>query len=92
MKKRTKIIIIIISIFVILGIASGIYDYQRIRKCNEPVFVIKGNFAKEPFNYYGLGYRIQRWNGISPNAPICKDQKVKFGLWFYSWEVDVDSN
>lgn len=84
-----KIILIIITSIVLLGTAFGVVDYNRIKNNKMPIFMVRITSASESkLDYIGLGYRMERFTGVSYTEPLISDNYVKFGLWFYIWEVE----
>jgi len=82
MKKRTKIILIVISTIVLLGIIFGTVDYFRAGNDKAPIFAIRvANYrdggSKE---YWGLGYKVIKCNTLRG------DKSVHFG--FYNINVN----
>lgn len=86
MKKRNKIILCIVLGIIILGTIFGIVDYSRIRNGEKPLFMVK-QYDKNgvQINYYGLGYKASGTLVYSTEYQI---SSVRFGLWFYSWEIE----
>lgn len=91
MKKKTKCIIIIITLIVLLGTISGLIDYNRVKQNKKPLFMVSLRNDKDPLNYIGLGYRMQRFTGLSPKQKLSSDVWVKFGSWFYTKEIKYKS-
>jgi len=84
MKKVVTIIIIILT----LALLTFIIDYNRIKNGNLPMFTIKLE-SENKINYYGLGYKIERFLGTSKENNLYEDNKVKFGLWIYTWQIEL---
>ena len=88
MKKNW--LIITISVLVILFIASLITKYidtANVSTGHEPECCIKivsqdGNKV----TYWGLGYKVVRYVGVSPNEPYKNNIGVKMGSWFMKYE------
>jgi hypothetical protein len=88
MKKRTKIILAVIAGVVALGVVFGLVDYGRVKNGEMPIFMIRvTDTRRAKLNYIGLGYRMQRYVGVSPKEPLNSSIYVKFGSWFYVWDV-----
>ena len=88
MKKKG--IIITISVLVILFIASLITKYidtANVSTGHEPECCIKivsqdGNKV----TYWGLGYKVVRYVGVSPDEPYESNIGVKMGSWFMKYD------
>lgn len=85
-----KVLIIIFSILIFLGVIFGITDYNRIKSGEKPIFMIRiTDGSKTIHEYIGLFYRMQREVGVSYKEELYQDNKVKFGLWFYIKDIDI---
>ena len=88
MKKKG--LIITISVLLILFVASLITKYidtANVSTGHEPECCIKivsqdGNKV----TYWGLGYKVVRYVGVSPNEPYKNNIGVKMGSWFMKYE------
>lgn len=89
MKNRRLIIIGIISVILIIaGLVTSYIDSARVRNMLEPKFVIKivtdgGN----KITYWGLGYKVIRYGGVSPKEPYKNSLGAKYGSWFMKYEL-----
>ena len=89
-KSKKKIIIILISFIVLLGIIFGITDYNKIKYGENPNFMIRITDGSKQVQYYiGLGYMMERKVGVSYKEPLISDIYVRFGILFFTWDVDV---
>lgn len=89
-KLNFKVLLVIFLSIIILGILFGIIDYNRIKSGEMPIFVIAEHDKSGPeINYYGLGYKVVRNPGVSHKEQIYIDNYVKFGLWFYTWKIEM---
>ena len=86
MKKKIIIsLICVLVILFILGIFANYYDSARVRAGHEPKLVIKTYSEKyDAVIYYGLGYKIVRHIGVSPNETYESALNIKIGSWFMS--------
>ena len=88
MKKKG--IIITISVLVILFIASLITKYidtANVSTGHEPECCIKIVSADGgKVTYWGLGYKVVRYVGVSPDEPYESNIGVKMGSWFMKYE------
>ncbi len=92
MKKKG--IIITISVLLILIVASLITKYidtANVSTGHEPECCIKivsqnGNKV----TYWGLGYKVVRYVGVSPDEPYKSNIGVKMGSWFMKYENPAD--
>lgn len=88
MKKN---LFIVICSVILLGVIFVIVDYNRIKNGEMPIFVIAQHDKSGPeINYYGLGYKVVRNPGVSYKEPIYADNYVEFGLWFYTWKIEMN--
>ena len=88
MKK--KWLIVTISVLLILFIASLITKYidtANVSTGHEPECCIKIVSADgNKVTYLGLGYKVVRYVGVSPNEPYENNIGVKMGSWFMKYE------
>ncbi|MDD4548117.1 MAG: hypothetical protein PHI05_05220 [Bacilli bacterium] len=76
---------------IILGVVTGIIDYNRVLKDKMPIFMIAQIDKGGPeINYYGLGYKMIRKPGVSYKSSLDHDVYVKFGSWFYQKPVTTE--
>lgn len=89
MKKKIGIGIgIFVIILIILGVITNYVDGGRVATGHEPKYCIKivsndGNKV----TYWGLGYKVVRYVGVSPNEPYENNIGVKMGSWFMKNEL-----
>lgn len=94
MKNRKFIRIIAgISLIFILGIITNYYDSGRVTTGHEPKYCLKivSNDGKK-ITYWGLGYKVIRYVGGSPNEPYENNIGVKMGSWFMKYELSDDED
>ena len=88
MKKKG--LIIIISVLLILIIASAITKYidtANVSTGHEPECCIKiVSYDGSKVTYWGLGYKVVRYVGVSPDEPYKSNIGVKMGSWFMNYE------
>ena len=90
MKKKILIAsLIIFLILTILGFITNYIDGGRVSTGHEPKFCLKvvskdGNKV----TYWGLGYKVIRYVGVSPNEPYENNIGVKIGGWFMKYELE----
>jgi len=86
MKKKTKIILFIISSLVVLSIIFAFTDYFRAKNGKPPIFAIQVATYKDggSRNYWGIGYKVIKCNTLAG------DKSVHFG--FYNINVDSVCN
>ena len=91
MKKKG--LIITISILIILIIASLVAKYidtANVSTGHEPECCIKiVSYDGSKVTYWGLGYKVVRYVGVSPNEPYKSNIGVKMGSWFMKYEKPV---
>ncbi len=90
LKKSVYIIIgIIIIVLCVLGIMTSYYDGARVRNNMEPIYTIKIiSYNGEKITYWGLGYKVIRYVGVSPYEPFKNNIGVKYGSWFMHYELE----
>ncbi len=88
MKKKG--LIIIFSVLLILIIASLVTKYidtANVSTGHEPECCIKiVSQDGSKVTYWGLGYKVVRYVGISPDEPYKSNIGVKMGSWFMNYE------
>lgn len=86
MKKKIIVsVIFVLVILFVLGMFANYYDSARVSTGHEPELVIKIYSEKyDAVIYYGLGYKIVRHVGVSPNEPYESALNIKMGSWFMS--------
>ena len=89
MKK--KALIAIIMGLVIIGLVTGFLDNTKVRNNLEPQYTIKiVNEDGSRITYLGLGYKVIRYVGVSPNEPFKNNIGVKYGSWFMNYEFEEE--
>ena len=59
----------------------------------EPKYVIKTiSYNGEKVTYWGLGYKVIRYVGVSPKEPFKNNIGVKYGSWFMKYELEDNSS
>lgn len=89
MKKKIGIVTgIILIIIVIAGIITNYVDSGRVGTGHEPKYCIKvvSNDGSK-VTYWGLGYKVVRYVGVSPNEPYESNIGAKMGNWFMKYEL-----
>lgn len=94
MKKKVFITVIFVAIILfIAGIITNYMDSARVRTGYEPKFCIKTvSYDGNKVTYWGLGYKVIRYVGVSPNEPYKNNIGVKMGKWFMKYELDENNN
>ncbi len=89
MKKKIGISIgILVIILIIAGIITNYSDSARVTTGHEPkccIKVVSNDGSK--VTYWGLGYKVVRYVGVSPNEPYESNIGVKMGNWFMKYEL-----
>ncbi len=89
MKKKIGISIgILVIILIIAGIITNYSDSARVTTGHEPkccIKVVSNDGSK--VTYWGLGYKVVRYVGVSPNEPYESNIGVKMGSWFMKYEL-----
>lgn len=88
MKKICISVIIAIIVIIIAGIITNYIDSGRVTTGHEPKYCIKiisnnGNKV----TYWGLGYKVIRYVGVSPNEPYENNIGAKMGSWFMKYDL-----
>ena len=94
-ENMKKIISIILILFLIIGLITNYVDGNRVSKGKKPRFcidIVSEDGSK--VTYWGLGYKVIRYVGVSPNEPFENSIGVKIGSWFMKYELreDLDNN
>ena len=89
MKKKIGISIgILVIVLIIAGIITNYSDSARVTTGHEPkccIKVVSNDGSK--VTYWGLGYKVVRYVGVSPNEPYESNIGVKMGNWFMKYEL-----
>lgn len=93
MKKKICVGIgILLMILIVAGIITNYVDSGRVATGHEPKYCIKiVNNDGSKVTYLGLGYKVIRYVGVSPNEPYESNIGVKMGNWFMKYELPIDS-
>ena len=89
MKKKICIgIVIFLILLIIVGIITNYADSGRVSTGHEPKYCIKvvSNDGSK-VTYWGLGYKVIRYVGVSPNEPYESNIGAKMGSWFMDYEL-----
>ena len=89
MKKKVLIIIgFVLSVVIILGLITSFKDSARVRAGIEPKYTLKIISEKgNKVTYWGLGYKVIRYVGVSPKEPFGVNDNYKYGNWFMKYEI-----
>lgn len=86
MKKKIGIGLGIILI--ILVILTNYADSARVTTGHEPKYCLKMiSQDGSKVTYWGLGYKVIRYVGVSPNEPFENNVGVKMGNWFMQYDL-----
>ena len=93
MKKKICIGVgTILMILIVAGIVTNYIDSGRVTTGHEPKYCIKiVNNDGSKVTYWGLGYKVIRYVGVSPNEPYESNIGVKMGNWFMKYKLPIDS-
>ena len=88
MKKKSFIILIItLLILLIVSLITKYIDTANVSTGHEPECCIKIVSADGgKVTYWGLGYKVVRYVGVSPEEPYENNIGVKMGSWFMKYE------
>ncbi len=89
MKKKISISIgIILIMLTIAGILTNYADSGRVTTGHEPMYAIKvASKDGSKVTYWGLGYKVICYVGVSPNEPYENHIGVKMGNWFMKYNL-----
>ena len=93
MKKKICIGVgILLMILIVAGIVTNYIASGRVATGHEPKYCIKiVNNDGSKVTYWGLGYKVIRYVGVSPNEPYESNIGVKMGNWFMKYKLPIDS-
>ena len=93
MKKKICIGVgTLLMILIVAGIVTNYIDSGRVETGHEPKYCIKiVNNDGSKVTYWGLGYKVIRYVGVSPNEPYESNIGVKMGNWFMKYKLPIDS-
>ena len=93
MKKKICIGVgILLMILIVAGIITNYIDSGRVTTGHEPKYCIKiVNNDGSKVTYWGLGYKVIRYVGVSPNEPYESNIGVKMENWFMKYKLPIDS-
>ena len=88
MKKKGIIItIIVLLVLIIAGLVTKYIDTANVSTGHEPeccIKIVSQDGGK--VTYWGLGYKVVRYVGVSPKEPYESNIGVKMGSWFMNYE------
>ena len=90
MKNKKVFIIgtIIIGILLVLTFITNYIDKGRVSTGHEPKFTIKiATDGGNKITYWGLGYKVVRYPGVSINEPFKNSLGTKMGSWFMNYKL-----
>lgn len=88
MKKKGLIITIcVLVVLIITSLITKYIDTANVSTGHEPECCIK-TVSQDggKVTYWGLGYKVVRYVGVSPNEPYESNIGVKMGSWFMNYE------
>ena len=88
MKKKDLIItILVLIILIIASLITKYIDTANVSTGHEPeccIKIVSQDGGK--VTYWGLGYKVVRYVGVSPDEPYKSNIGVKMGNWFMNYE------
>jgi len=88
MKKKVLIIALMVILLAILSFVANYIDKGRVSTGHAPKFTIKiATDGGNKITYWGLGYKVIRYPGVSVNEPFKNALGVKMGSWFMNYEL-----
>lgn len=94
MKKKICIGVgLLLLILIIAGIITNYADSGRVTTGHEPKYCVKivSNDGSK-VTYWGLGYKVIRYVGVSPNEPYESNIGVKMGSWFMKFDLPKEKS
>ena len=86
-KKGLMITILILVVLIIAGLITKYIDTANVTTGHEPECCIKiVSQDGSKVTYWGLGYKVVRYVGVSPDEPYKSNIGVKMGSWFMNYE------
>lgn len=84
---------IVLIILIVAGIITNYADSGRVTTGHEPKYCIKivSNDGSK-ITYWGLGYKVIRYVGVSPNEPYENNIGAKMGSWFMKYDLPNEKN
>ncbi len=95
MDKKTwkKIGLATLVLLVIAGFITNYIDSGRVTTGREPKWCIKTvNDSGNKVTYWGLGYKVVRYVGVSPNEPYENNIGAKMGSWFMKYDLPTEQD
>ena len=92
MKKKGLIMTIsVLLILIIVSFITKYIDTANVTTGHEPECCIK-IVSKDgsKVTYWGLGYKVVRYVGVSPDEPYKNNIGVKMGSWFMKYEKSTN--
>ena len=88
MKKKSLIITICVLIILIMAsLITKYIDTANVSTGHEPECCIKTvSWDGNKVTYWGLGYKVVRYVGVSPDEPYESNIGIKMGSWFMNYE------
>jgi len=89
MKKRVCMVLgVVLVVIIIIGMVTNYVDSGRVGTGHEPKYCIKlVSYDGSKVTYWGLGYKVVRYVGVSPNEPYENNIGAKMGSWFMKYEL-----
>lgn len=86
--KKTIIIGIVVLLFSVF-ICTFLIDYNRVKRNEDPIFMIMVNENKDTYTYIGFGYKMIKKTAISPFEPLDHSINIKFGFLVFAWDLKI---
>ncbi len=88
-KIKNKILFIVLVSIIILFLGTFLIDYKRIKENLNPLFMIPISENGSEYTYLGPGYKMVKKTSVSPLEPLVNSREIRFGLWFFTWQVKI---
>ena len=93
MKKKIGMIVLVLLILILISALTNYIDTGRVTTNHEPQCCIKiVNQDGSKVTYWGLGYKVVRYVGVSPEEPYESNIGVKMENWFMNYELPAEEN
>ncbi len=86
---RKRVFILVLFLLFLLFIVTFSIDYNRVNKNLDPLFMIPISENGNNYTYLGFGYKMKKGVSISPKEPLNQSQKIRFGFWIFTWNIEV---
>lgn len=91
-KKVLGVVICFLLLIFVASLITKYIDTANVSTGHEPECCIKiVSHDGSKITYWGLGYKVVRYVGVSPNEPYKNNIGVKMGSWFMKYEKPIEN-